>query len=126
EFRFLQESVFQLLKEREEARRGQAVETYDVVYCAGLFDYLTDAVCRRLLAYMLRHLEPGGLLIATNVHPSNPLRNGMEHLLDWHLVHRSAGDMESLAAELREYADIRVLADPTGVNVFLQARKPEE
>lgn len=125
-FTFVQESVFQLLKDRESGRAGQPTETYDVVYCAGLFDYLADAVCRRLLGYMFRHLEPGGLLIATNVHPSNPLRNGMEHLLDWHLIHRSAADMEALAAELRECGEVRVLADPTGVNVFLQVRKPEE
>lgn len=121
----VQESVFQLLKEGETEKDKPAADRYDLAYCAGLFDYLADSVCRKLLAYMFRRLESGGLLIATNVHPSNPLRNGMEHLLDWHLIHRNARDMLALAADLRELGEARVLADPTGVNVFLEIRKPE-
>lgn len=121
--RFVRESVFQLLKSAE-SKRCPVEARFDLAYCAGLFDYLPDAVCKRLVSYMFHRLDPGGLLIATNVHPCNPLRNGMEHLLDWHLICRDAPQMRELAALVADQGDVRVLSDPTGVNVFLEVRKP--
>ncbi len=67
---------------------GSGSKKYDLVYCAGLFDYLSDRICRRLLEIFYDMLAPGGLLIATNVHPSNDWRNWMEYLAEWHLVYR--------------------------------------
>ena len=123
ELRYVRESVVQLLKAAESGRAG-AMEEYDLAYCAGLFDYLPDALCKRIVLYMFQRLAPGGLLIATNVHPCNPLRNGMEHLLDWHLIYRDASDMRRLADPVAQLGEVRVLADSTGVNVFLEVRKP--
>lgn len=68
-------------------RFGQRTNTYDLVYCAGLFDYLSDRICRRLLEIFYDMLAPGGLLIATNVHPSNDGGNRTEYLAEWHLVY---------------------------------------
>jgi extracellular factor (EF) 3-hydroxypalmitic acid methyl ester biosynthesis protein len=48
----------------------------------------------------------------------------MEHLLDWHLIYRDAPQMRELAALVADQGDVRVLSDPTGVNVFLEVRKP--
>jgi extracellular factor (EF) 3-hydroxypalmitic acid methyl ester biosynthesis protein len=95
-----------------------------VVYCAGLFDYLSDQICRRLVNLMYEWLVPGGLLLVTNVEPCNPLRNGMEHLLDWHLVYRTGPQLQLLKPDRAEPHSARVLGDETGVNVFLEIRKP--
>ncbi|MCS7090946.1 MAG: class I SAM-dependent methyltransferase [Verrucomicrobiota bacterium] len=119
-----QTSVFHLLKESERGKNTLPGAPFDMAYCAGLFDYLSDAVCRSLLRYMYEQLRPGGLLLATNVHPCNPLRNGMEHLLDWHLIHRTGEEMAALARELPPTTETRVWAESTGVNVFLEIRKP--
>jgi extracellular factor (EF) 3-hydroxypalmitic acid methyl ester biosynthesis protein len=69
-------------------------------------------------------VAPGGLLIVTNVEPANPSRHGMEHLLDWHLNYRRAGDLAALKPDGASADETRVYADDTGVNVFLEVRKP--
>jgi len=133
---YTKKSVYHLLKEaargpgRETHKTGVAngsvvgAEQYDYVYCAGLFDYLTDQVCTQLVGLMYRWLAPGGLLVVTNVETRNPLRHGMEHLLDWHLIYRNAAQMLKLKPEQVSPDDVRVLTDETGVNVFMEIRRP--
>ena len=95
--RFEKKSVHQVLK--ESGRAAAQAGTYDMVYCAGLLDYLSDRICRRLLEIFYDLLAPGGLLIATNVHPSNPWRNWMEYLAEWHLVYRDEEQFLKLAPD---------------------------
>ena len=121
---YVRKSVQQILKESGRSIQ-QPDKQYDFVYCAGLFDYLTDPICHRLMDIMYEWVAPGGLLLATNVEPSNPLRNGMEHLLDWHLIYRNAEQMRPLAPSHAPADTVTVRSDDTGVNLFLEARKPE-
>src|SRR5688572_161608 len=65
-------SVNQILKEAARSTVRSPESQYDLVYCAGLFDYLTDAICRRLNQVLYDWLAPGGKLITTNVDRSNP------------------------------------------------------
>jgi extracellular factor (EF) 3-hydroxypalmitic acid methyl ester biosynthesis protein len=120
---FVKKSVQQVLKESVRSSDG-APGAYDLVYCAGLFDYLSDRICRRLLEIFYDMLAPGGLLIATNVHPSNDWRNWMEYLAEWHLVYRNEEQFLQIAPSSAPAENIRVIADPTGVNIFLEVRKP--
>lgn len=120
---FEKKSVHQILKDA--GRPGSAArEQYDLVYCAGLFDYLSDRICRRLLDIFYEMVAPGGLLIATNVHPSNPWRNWMEYLAEWHLVYRDEEQFLRLTPSRAPAAASVVKADETGVNIFLEVRKP--
>ncbi len=120
--RFEKRSVHQILKEAGKSSSTQI--KYDVVYCAGLFDYLSDRICRRLLEIFYDMLAPGGLLIATNVHPSNPWRNWMEYLAEWHLVYRNEEQLLKLAPSRAPAQASIVKAEATGVNIFLEVRKP--
>lgn len=121
--RFDKRSVHQILKEA--GRPGSfGSGQYDVVYCAGLFDYLSDRICRRLMEIFYDLLAPGGLLIATNVHPSNPWRNWMEYLAEWHLVYRDEEQFLKLAPARAPAGASVVKAEATGVNIFLEVRKP--
>ncbi|CAN7338789.1 class I SAM-dependent methyltransferase [Pseudoduganella sp. LjRoot289] len=117
--RFVQDSVHQLLKRRVGA--GEAGQ-FDVVYCAGLFDYLSDKVCAKLIAHFTARMRPGGRLLLTNVHASNPERPGMEHLLEWYLIYRDELKMQQLLPSDAGARDIYV--DATGVNVFAEASVP--
>lgn len=121
--RYVENSVFQLLKDSSRRRSPNSDQKYDYVYCAGLFDYLSDQVCAQLTSLMYRWLAPGGLLVVTNVEPGNPLRNGMEHLLDWHLIYRDAAQMLKIKPEVVAADDVQVWSDVTGVNVFMEVRK---
>ncbi len=96
-------------------RRG----VYDLVYCTGLFDYFGDDACRELTRRCASWLRPGGLLLTSNVHPKNPHRRYMEHLVDWNLVYRDEEQLRALASE-----DTRpqIFTDATGLNVFSSMR----
>ena len=122
---YIKQSVHHILKEAARTVDRAAENRYDLIYCAGLFDYLSNQVCLRLMDILYARLAPGGLLVVTNVEPSNPLRNGMEHLLDWHLIYRTAAQMRALFPNGAEADACRVHADSTGVNVFLEVRKPD-
>ncbi len=121
--RLIRKSIQQIVKEAVRSTESPAATSFDFIYCAGLFDYLTDQVCRRLMNAMFSWLAPGGLLVATNVTPSNPIRYGMEHVLDWNLVYRTGSQMATLKPE-RASEDIRVESDLTGVNTWIEVRKP--
>jgi extracellular factor (EF) 3-hydroxypalmitic acid methyl ester biosynthesis protein len=120
EVQFTHKSIHDLLKEVSE-RTGERVPRYDYVYCAGLFDYLTDPICSRLLELFYDWTLPGGLVVATNVHSRHPAKAFMEHLLEWSLQLRDEAGMLQLVPQLGIQA---VHAEPTGVNIFLDIRKP--
>jgi extracellular factor (EF) 3-hydroxypalmitic acid methyl ester biosynthesis protein len=117
----IKKSVHQVLK--EEAKPGRNQERFELIYCAGLFDYLSDRVCKRLMNIFYSMLEPGGLLVATNVDASNPSRNTMEYLLEWHLTYRTEKQMAALIPDQAPVASADIGSDETGVNLYLQVRK---
>ncbi|MFZ4877574.1 class I SAM-dependent methyltransferase [Janthinobacterium sp. Mn2066] len=118
EIRYVHDSVHNLLKRRRGNAAALESDNCDVVYCAGLFDYLSDKVCMRLLQHFAGRVGAGGRLLVTNVHASNPGKFGMEHLLEWHLIYRNE---ESLSALLPAQATAHhIYVDATGVNVFAE------
>lgn len=122
---FTKRSVHQILKESARKGAGFETEAYDFVYCAGLFDYLSDRICRRLLEIFYDLLAPGGLLVATNVDDSNPSRLWMEYVVEWHLVYRNSEQFLRIAPDSAPPENCTVSRDATGVNIFLEVRKPE-
>jgi SAM-dependent methyltransferase len=122
DIQYVQESVHGLLRRATKGDDGASDSHYDVLYCAGLFDYLSDRICSRLLNLFHQWCAPGGEILATNVHPSNPARNWMEHLLEWYLIYRDEAGMEKLGAP---FADHRIFRDSTGINIFLKILKPQ-
>jgi extracellular factor (EF) 3-hydroxypalmitic acid methyl ester biosynthesis protein len=127
---FVKRSVQQILKNGGKSVPRAPENQYDFVYCAGLFDYLADNVCRRLMNIFYDMLAPGGLLVATNVsdamNRSRPFRYSMEYILDWHLIYRDGPQVGALAPDRAPPDSCRVLAEETGVNVFLEVRKPND
>ena len=123
EIEFHQDSVHNLLKRASKESQDPALGTFDFVYCAGLFDYLSDKVCARLLEYLKARTRPGGRILVTNVHSSNRQRGVMEHLLEWHLIYRDEPGMVGILPSPRQPE--RIYTDPTGVNVFAEFLTPE-
>jgi extracellular factor (EF) 3-hydroxypalmitic acid methyl ester biosynthesis protein len=113
---YVQQSVHGLLKQSISGN-GSDEPTFDFVYCAGLFDYLSDRICQRMLTLFCRWTTPGGTVLATNVHPDNPSRWLLEHVVEWHLIHRTKADMLAIAPA--DYP-ARIFDDDTQLNVFLE------
>jgi extracellular factor (EF) 3-hydroxypalmitic acid methyl ester biosynthesis protein len=122
---FVHKSVERILREGNR-RATTPGEGYDFVYCAGLFDYLADPICQRLMDIMYEWVNPKGLLVATNVSTSNPRKPTMDYIMDWHLIYRSAHDLSRLKPGHAPADECIVKADDTGVNIFMEAKKSSE
>jgi extracellular factor (EF) 3-hydroxypalmitic acid methyl ester biosynthesis protein len=113
---FIRESLRTLLTRDSLAQKlGQR----ELIYSAGLFDYLDDRLFRRILGVLYTGLCDGGRLVIGNVAAHNPSRWIMEYFAGWFLIHRSAAELLELAGELPQDARREVDAEPSGVNLFL-------
>jgi len=119
--RTMQRSVHQILKDKSGTKVD---EKFDFVYCAGLFDYLSDRVVKRLTEILYEMVAPGGLLVVTNVETSNPSIKIMEYMMEWHLIYRDSRGLMKLRPDDVKEENCRVIADNTGFNIFLEVRRP--
>lgn len=104
----------------ENALRFVPARGYDLVWSAGLFDYVNDNVFVRLLKALLPVVKPGGRLVVGNFSDFNPSRDYMEIFGDWHLVHRSREQLMALAERAGVRCnDAKIMWEPEGVNLFL-------
>ena len=90
-------------------------EAYDLVYCAGLFDYFGDATCEAMLDYFVARASKS--VLVTNVMPGHSTAGIMDFLLDWKLKLRDERRMLQLAAR---YPSTKSVIDETGSNVFME------
>jgi extracellular factor (EF) 3-hydroxypalmitic acid methyl ester biosynthesis protein len=117
-------SVHQLLRQNAHQEHSAAEPGYDLIYCGGLFDYLSEPTCQSLMNLFYGWLHPGGTIIVANMNDSKPFRNFIEFVLDWQLIYRDSGKMPALVPErIRDAA--RVITEPTSVNLFLHLGKPD-
>lgn len=108
-------------------------ENYDLVYSAGLYDYIKTFSADNtkgtiaLTENLFNLVKPGGSLIIGNFSPVNPrnLRFMMEFINDWHLIYRTKQDMLDFARAIpeREIRHMEVLQEPLGINYFLKIVK---
>ncbi len=97
---------------------------YDLVWSAGLFDYLSDRLFVHLLGAMLKVTKPGGEVVIGNFSDFNPSRDFMEIFGHWHLHHRSKETLLALAEQAGVPSDkMQVFWEPEGVNYFLHIRR---
>ncbi len=81
----------------------------------------------RLLKRYVCFLEENGEMAIGNFSTGNPTRNYMEIVGDWHLNHRSADKIITLARACGvDPKDIRVGQEPEGVNLFLHIKSGPE
>lgn len=121
EVKFIRNAVQNLLRgKNKHSESGR----YDLIYCSGLYDYLSDTVCKSLNTHLYDMLNPGGLLVVGNFAPNLPVRNFIEHFLEWFLIYRDAEQFRKLAPEQAREDDCNIRAETTGTNIFLEVRKP--
>jgi SAM-dependent methyltransferase len=77
-------------------RAASALGEFDLVYAAGLYDYLPDPLAVRLARCMRRLLAPGGRLLFANFAVGIEDEPFMEIYLDWSLIYRSLADMRAI------------------------------
>jgi SAM-dependent methyltransferase len=116
---YLNESIKRLLRD---ANLFAGFGHFDVIYSAGLYDYLQPSTAVVLTRNLFAQLSPGGVLCVGNMAPENPCRWFMESHLDWHLLHRTREEMREIAHRASPTAQIRVLEEESGVNPFIELK----
>lgn len=121
--KFVEESIQGFLRQ---ATRGDAYprESYDFVYCAGLFDYLQQRFCSKLTKVMTSLIKEGGLVAVTNVSKDNTIPAVMADFLEWSLVERTTQEMMELAPADNLSLLKELKSDSTRINLFLELRNP--
>jgi SAM-dependent methyltransferase len=95
-----------------------------LIWSAGLLDYLNNRIAISFLRRIWNWLPPGGELVIGNFSPANSARAYMELPGGWVLHHRTESDLASLACQagIPENA-IRIEHEPEKVNLFLHAQR---
>lgn len=68
----------------------------DFIYSTSLIEYFDDALVVKLLDRIHGMLRPGGRVMLGNIHPRNPMRAIMDHVLGWKLEHRDENGLDAL------------------------------
>lgn len=103
---------------------GLGKQTFDLIYSAGLFDYLSDRVAVALIRALYAHLRPGAVLSVGNFVPDNHGRGFMEFLMDWTLVKRTEDDMRRLADQACPQGKVRTFLDDPRNVAYIEITKP--
>lgn len=112
-------SVHSLLKDSVSTNDSENIK-YDLVYCSGLFDYLSDRICSKLTRLFFSWLKPGGKVLVTNMHSNDKDRFLSELILEWYLIYRDEDNMAGFVPGLGEQ---KLYTDSTGVNLCLEITK---
>ena len=112
---------------RANAFRYKSEKKYDLVWSAGLFDYLDNRRFTFLLTRLLEMVGDEGELVIGNFSENNPTRPMMQVLMDWHLIHRPEEEMGQLAESSGiSKSDYYIGKEPRGVNLFLHIKKGKQ
>ena len=96
---------------------------FDIIWSAGLFDYLDKKKFTFLLGRLLTMLKPDGRLIIGNYSLKNDSRAYME-FGEWYLNYRSPEELKEMALDCGvKTENIKVEQGVEGVNLFLVVEK---
>lgn len=100
------------------------IRQQDLVYSAGVIDYLGDALVVQLINAVHTMLKPGGRIILGSFHPRNRCKAFMDHVLDWRLIHRTETDVDQLfQRSVFARASTRIWFEEQGINLFAECVK---
>ena len=96
---------------------------HDIIYSAGLTDYLDDQLFIAFVNRCYHQLKNDAYLIVGNFAPSNPDRLFMDHILDWRLIYRTSDELIHLFQQTAFGEHVSVFSEPEQVNLFVQGIK---
>jgi len=98
---------------------------FDVIYSAGLYDYLDASLATALTRALFSTLNSRGRLLVANFAPEVTDAGYMEAIMDWWLVYRDEAALRSLTTGIPtdEVSSARTWRDATGNIVYLEVRR---
>jgi extracellular factor (EF) 3-hydroxypalmitic acid methyl ester biosynthesis protein len=121
-------SVMQILRPQEASDKAfidENLSQLDLIYSAGLYDYLRDSIARRLTRRLYSMLRPGGKLFIGNLVESPDSSWMMEYVSSWFLEYRTEESMLNLTGLLSPRpASVSIVKDETEHCLFLEVVRP--
>jgi SAM-dependent methyltransferase len=100
--------------------RYNTTDSYDLIWSAGLFDYLSDDQFVFIIKKMRAFLSEKGKMIIGNFSENNPSQYCMELMGDWYLNHRSPELLTELGVKVGFDSNaIKVEQEELGINLFV-------
>lgn len=98
---------------------------FDLVYAAGLYDYLDAKLAARLTRVLFGHLNSGGRLLIPNFLTGVREEAYMEVYMDWYLLYRSRSEIEHFAHEIVPNTVRRIdyTEDDAGIIGYLEVER---
>ncbi|WP_404800969.1 PilZ domain-containing protein [Anaeromyxobacter oryzae] len=119
-FTFLHDSIKRLLRD---PRLFSPFGHFDLIYSAGLLDYLQARTAAVLTRHLAQAAAPGGRVLVANM-VDHPARWYLEVPLDWPLVYRTHDELLEIGAAALPRAALRILEEDSGANPFLELVPP--
>jgi extracellular factor (EF) 3-hydroxypalmitic acid methyl ester biosynthesis protein len=105
--------------------KWRSTNVYELIWSAGLFDYLDDSAFVLLIRRIALMLNKNGRLVVGNFSPNNPTRDYME-FGEWCLNYRNKEKLLDLAGICDiEDTNYWVEEEPKGINLFLNFQRVE-
>ncbi len=120
-------SVRQLIKPRDASEKHvveSLLKDIDLIYSAGLYDYLPEPVAKILTSRLYDLLRPGGKLFLGNLCVAPDTTWTLEFVLSWHLIYRTPESMLRIAEGLEPKPEVRIVTDGMDACLFLEVTKP--
>ncbi len=105
-------------------RSQQGIGMQDIIYSAGLTDYLVDKLFIRFAQCCYDHLKPGGIFIVGNFAPNSD-QTFMDNILHWKLIYRDIKNLQQLMLKTDFGKNVEILSEPQGINLFVKAYKTD-
>jgi hypothetical protein len=96
---------------------------FDLIYSAGLFDYLADRTAISLIEVLVARLHPGGRLVLGNYTHANDGRGYMEGMMDWRLIYRHEEDLVRLVKTATGASILQTYLDDPGNIAYVEIGK---
>lgn len=103
-------------------KASQRLGSMDLIYSAGLCDYLDERLFKALIKQCFKHLNPGGTLVLGNF-TQYPDSLFLDKLLKWELIYRDEEELAELFDDTPFGTNVKVLAEEENVNLFAVATK---
>lgn len=108
-------------------RRSYKLGTFDLVYAAGLYDYLSREVAIRLTQRIMELVKPGGEYLFANFSDVTATDGFMESFMNWPLILRSEAEMWDIinASVDRNLVDVDLFQSDNGYLHYAKIRRNE-
>lgn len=103
-------------------RVSHQIGKMDIIYSAGLCDYLDDKLFQALIRQCFQSLNIGGTLLLGNF-TTYPDYLFLDKLLKWELLYRDADDLLALFEQTPFGDNVEIIAEEENVNLFAMATK---